>query len=282
MSTLNKYDLTLLGNIIIDEIYCVPYWAEEGTSNIILEHDTSIGGIGNIIKELSKTNLHLFVETIIGNDEGAKLVRKFLYDNNITTSFHLSDKPTSRALIISSNNERTSFVKWGCSNDFIASSNVKSNWSHISYLDVCTKIDLESIRLNSNIISADLCLSKPSTEIIRNVLQQLSYLDYLFVSESEISSLIPDHNLQEFVKQHKLKCLVFHTKTKTILVKEESYQEVNSPHKIFNDVNVLGAGDVYCANFIYYLLKNVPDEMKAALWAHQQATTFISRKHEKI
>lgn len=76
----NNYDLILLGNIIIDDVYSIPSWGFEGTSNIFDKYSQNIGGIGNLIKEFNMINnnkLSLFVESIIGNDLNGNLIINF-------------------------------------------------------------------------------------------------------------------------------------------------------------------------------------------------------------
>ncbi|HWY36306.1 MAG TPA: hypothetical protein VNX68_16795, partial [Nitrosopumilaceae archaeon] len=167
MSIQNKYDLTLLGNIIFDEIYCVNRFDKCGTSNILQNHQSSIGGIGNIIRSLDKQNLNIFVEAVIGNEAvQARKVENFFHKYSISTQYHYSDKPSSLALIVSDleSVERTSFVRWGCGTDQFIPQKFPTKWTHIAYLDASGLFDLKQIHRYSSIVSADLCLSNRSLE----------------------------------------------------------------------------------------------------------------------
>lgn len=288
MSTQNKYDLVLLGNIIIDEIYLVQKWPTQGTSNNFQSQKFSIGGIGNILEALKLDNLNIFVECCVGNDEHGNVIKKYLIDQQIKFKLHTSDKPTSKALILSSLelNERTSFVNWGCGNEIFSLENKPTKWTHISYLDIISPPDFKQIKRCSDIISADLCLSNPPCEIINLIKLQLQYIDYLFISESEIAAFIINYidknELLNFVNNYQLKCLIFHTRKKTIIIKNKQCVEIAASDQIINNSNVLGAGDAYCANFILYNLKYGNDLEKAAEHAHKQATKFVLVKNEKI
>lgn len=276
MSTQNKYDLKILGNIIVDDIYCIPGFNKEGTSNIFNSHKISVGGIGNIITALDNKDLKIIVECNIGNDPDGLLVKKFLQTKNVITKLHLSKKQTSRALILSNLKlkERTSFVDWGCGFDQIVSSE-KVKWTHISYLDIISSLNMKNIKNNSEIISADLCLSNPSKKTIKSILNKLKYIDYLFVSESEIYSLIDDP--KNLIKKYHLKCLIFHTRNETIIIKENYYNKIINTQKIIENTNVLGAGDVYCSGFILSKL-NKKTDVKSIIYAHRQATKLVLSK----
>jgi sugar/nucleoside kinase (ribokinase family) len=287
MSIQDEYDLTILGNAIVDDIYCTSTWAKEGTSNTFESYKTAIGGIGNIVKALDGSNLKILAETVIGNDSDGNKIIKYFESKKIDTNAKKSLLPTSRALILSNlkSKERTSFVSWGCGQDAITPSCKKTKWTHISYLDTLAPFDIKEIRKNSTIISADLCLSNPPTDVIETTLQQLSYLDYLFISETEaewlIGKKISISSGFDFIEKYRLKTLIYHTKLKTIIINSESYIEVPGLHLTIENINVLGAGDAYCAGFIYYQLKNNENAINAALWAHESATKFIST-YEKV
>lgn len=283
MSIPNKYDLILLGNIVIDEIYCITQWPIEGTSNIFQSHKTSVGGIGNIIEAIKDSHLKIMVECVIGNDDNGKIIKKYLKRKNIKSNLHISDKETSKGLILSNLElkERTSFVNWGCGTEIFIPYK-KSKWSHVSYLDIIPSLDLKTIKTNSDIISADLCLSNPNIKTIDLLYNQLKYLDYLFISESEFKPFLNKKTISYIINEFKLKNLIYHTRNKTIIInKDKSKETLEQP--TFSNINVLGAGDAYCANFIKFKLNNKSkNDLDAATYAHQQATKFVLSKSEEI
>lgn len=284
MLTQNKYDLILLGNAIIDEVYCITQWPSQGTSNIFQSHKISVGGIGNIIESFKNSDLKIMVECVIGNDNNGKIIKKYFKRKNIKTNLHISNKATSKALILSNLElkERTSFVNWGCGIETFLS-NKKSKWTHISYLDVIPSLDLKIIKTNSDIISADLCLSNPDIKTIYLLYNQLQYLDYLFISESELTSFLNKKTISYIINEFKLKNLIYHTKNKTFIINKIESKETLEQPILTNDINVLGAGDAYCANFIKFKLNNKSkSDLNAAIYAHQQATKFVLSRSEKI
>lgn len=279
MLTQNKYDLILIGNIIIDEVYCIQNWIE-GTSNNLISHRTSVGGIGNIVENIP-VNLNILINGVIGNDSAGKIINDYFLDKHIETNLATSYKPTSKALILSNldSKERTSFVNWGCAVHPILLSNKETRWSHISYLDMCLNLDVEYIRKQSEIVSADLCLSNPPQETIDFVLKQLKWLDYLFISESEFVSIFNCSITESIsiIKKYELKCLILHTKIKTYII-EDTITEINNKNVLLDNVDVVGAGDNYCAGFILYQLKNKRDNNNAVTAGHALATKLIQSR----
>lgn len=283
MLTQNKYDLVLLGNVIVDNVYRVPDWPQEGTSNNFLSHRVSIGGIGNVIAALPN-NLNILVEANVGQDQFGEIIKSYL--KNIKSNIKHSKKQTSQAVIISNlqSKERTSFVNWGCAEDKLSISDFKTKWAHVCYLDK-TILDLDKVRKNSDFVSADLCLSNPSKKTLRYVLNQLKYIDYLFVSTAEKKALIDNiyvKDISDIIKTYGLKCLVIHTERDSFIIGKDVMASTSS-HAVVENLDVLGAGDAYCAGFILYYLSNKDEnEIEAAKQAHDHATKFLIRQNEKI
>jgi sugar/nucleoside kinase (ribokinase family) len=270
-----KYDLRLIGNIIIDDVYKIDSWPKENTSNKFTTQKLSIGGIGNIIRALHEKDMDIIAEGNIGKDKPGHLIENFCLDHNIARELYWCDKPTSKALILSGK-DRTSFVNWGCGTDILNPSPTNAKWTHICYLDIIPTIDVSYIKKYSDIVSADLCLSNPSKENIELVLNQLQHLDYLIVSETEFEPLSYGLlDISNFIEKYNLKNLILHTKYKTIIANNNSLDQVMNNHAIVENIDVLGAGDVYCANFIYSQLfngLNLSDTVKSA---HIAATNHI-------
>lgn len=289
MSTLNKYDLLLIGNITIDEVYETSHWAREGTSNDFKSYKQAVGGLGNIIQALKNSKLQISIIGNVGNNNDGKIIKKFLTKEKINHNLSVCNDMTSKALIITNtkSKERTSFVNWGCGKSDIEIANIKSNWAHISYLDIVPYLNFKKIKETSDYISADLCLSSPSQITITKILNQLQYLDYLFVSESEINSITNGeqevYKIMELVSQYGLKNLVFHKREETLIVSPKSYKHVTNNQPILENISVLGAGDAYCANFIKYQLLHDFNNEKAATYAHEEATKFlVLKRNEKV
>lgn len=281
MST-RDYDLKLIGNLVLDKVYEINDWPEIGSSNNFSYVYTSIGGIGNIIKELLNKNISLFVESAIGNDDNGKVIKKYLKKNKIDNVLHFYNGQTSSALILSSLKqiEKTSFVNWGVGKEIFNTSLKTSYWAHISYLDLIPNINLKNIKKTCEVISADLCLSSFNKE--NDLLNNLHYIDYLFISEAELIPLLNGLSIFDFVEKYKIKYLVFHTKQKTSIITNGNCVDVINLNELKQNCNVLGAGDVYCANFIFYCIKEGQDIIKAVEFAHKQANNFVYMRNEKI
>ena len=285
MSTQNKYDLVLIGNLIVDQIYCVNNWHKQGTSNNLYCQYRAVGGLGNIINIITN-KLNIFVEGVIGNDDNGEFIKEYLKP---TKHFlHTLNGQTSTALIVSNleKGERTSFVNWGVGENKFAPTPYTSSWTHISYLDIIPNLDIKKIRKTSNIVSADLCLHNPTNLIKNKVLSQLQYLDYLIISKTELFSYL---NIEiSNISKYKLKHLVVHCKEWTHILENNTYDKIINKNKILENINVLGAGDTYCANFILYQLTKEKNSTMlpsgrttnttAAEWAHNQTTDFLKKR----
>jgi sugar/nucleoside kinase (ribokinase family) len=281
MLTQNKLDLNLIGNMVVDEVYYINGWPSEGTSNVYDKHREAIGGIGNILSALDLEGLNILAQYVVGEEDLNSIkIQSFINDKKIPVNVSISKNPTSKAVILSDllKTERTSFVNWGCGYDKIDICDIRSRWSHISYMDIISLPNIDKIRGQSDILSADLCLSNPSNETREKVLDNLKFLDYLFISYSELHGYSSIEDLLNCgVKQivlHKDKFSVLKGLMNCIITN-------NAGHD--NHIDVLGAGDVYCAKVIENMLKEtaIIDSIKAA---HNQTSEYLlnRKKNEKI
>lgn len=263
MSIQNEFDLALVGNITVDDVYAIHGWPDAGTSNVYSSNRKSVGGLGNIIEALAG-RLRIHVEAKVGDDEDGRYIAEYLTSRGVQFVLHLSEKPTTKAVIFSDvkNSERTSFVEWGCGRDGFKPKAVEAKWGHLSYADVLAEIDMSSLRGSCKTLSADVCLSIPT-------LTPLKYIDLLFVSKSENVPLLETQT----VILHSRRCSQIREFGKEEVV-------VTGLHKIIEEIDVLGAGDAYCAGFIHSMLKE-SSLAGAALLAHDEATNFIVRRRDK-
>lgn len=279
MST-HESDLSLIGNVVVDDVYEIAGWPSEGTSNRFGSHRQSIGGIGNMVEALRGSVISVSVGAAVGDDQNGSIARRYLEDCGAKAFLKVSRLPTSHALILSSisNKERTSFVSWGCGRLPIDSF-PSSKWTHIAYLDMVCESDLDGIE--SETISADLCLSNPSQETISAVLARMGSLDFLFMSPSEAKAYAkPGETLEATLtrlrRDQGIKRIICHERTRTLIVDEE-VGIVAGTHEIF-ETDVLGAGDAYCANFILYQLCRGNNPAGAAAFAHEEASRFLKKR----
>jgi sugar/nucleoside kinase (ribokinase family) len=288
---MSTHDLVLVGNITVDHVYAIRGWPRGGTSNLFTKYAVSIGGLGNIVAALAGSNLAMLVLATIGKDDDGRLISAYLKHHGIDAALHVSHERTTRALILSDEkeNERTSFVDWGCGVDALDTVNAGSaRWTHVSYLDVVPRVCLDKLRASTEVLSADLCLSTLPEEKRSTLLRQMHLLDYLFISLSEVTAYA-ENDVQEadqiarmLQKRHGT-TIICHGRSDTILAARDGVTRVPNAHGLVDGINVLGAGDAYCANFIRHCLAFGHDIAAAAAAAHQEAGAFLLRRHrEKI
>lgn len=274
-----KFDLVLIGNLILDQVYTISNWPSEGTSNDFQNHlEPTVGGIGNVARSFQG---RVFLEGLVGTDRAGQQIKSKLATLGHHCSYycHSTEQPTSQALILANteSGERTSFVQWGAARLPFLPQYATSKWTHLAYLDTLPLFDLPRFKETSEVLSADLCLSDPTEEQVNIARAQFKHLDYLFISESEfLSYCLPDldysnEDIMSFVKKYQLKNLVFHQSDRTTLVTPTQVVEVTNPYPI-QKKNVLGAGDAYAAGFIEYQTHNISNVAQAALAGHQKAS----------
>lgn len=266
MSIQSEYDLALFGNLTVDEVFSVKGWPVSGTSNSFESNKKTVGGIGNIIEALDG-RLKIHVEGVVGADSDGEFIRNWLgLVKNVDHNLIESDKPTTKAIIFSDTeeNERTSFVKWGCGKDSFTPKAVEAKWGHVSYLDLVPGIDLKEIRKTCQTLSADFCLSSP------NKLPDLSIFDVLFMSETEANAY--KSQLKDFNET-----IVCHTRSGTWVTACRVPSFLKSNHINVKGIDVLGAGDAYCAGFILNRLNGL-QLAGATFAAHEEATGFLLKR----
>lgn len=268
----SNHDLSLIGNIVVDDVYGVQGWPKEGTSNRLLWHRRSIGGLGNIIEALP--DLRIFVDATVGYDPEGEAVAEYLKDRGVEARLRKSDDKTSRAVILSDlgANERTSFVDWGCGAAPLRVS-PKADWAHISYLDVSRAA---IVGPKKPIVSADLCLSEPN----RHLRECLGNVDFLFVSKAEASAYAPGKSSSQAAKELcalGARTVVLHERHQTILMSDHGETVVPNQSEELKEVDVLGAGDIYCASFIRCMIKGSNPET-AAGQAHERTFEMLKKR----
>lgn len=303
---MSKIDLHLIGNSIVDEIFEVQRSEPEtkgfipGSSNIYSSKRTSFGGLGNLLLVLKNTDLSIHVSTHLGKDESGRKIKDYFFKNKIDFTSY-SVKETSSALILSEDfrgnvKEKTSFVKWGNVSEFRKFKPVKSRWAHISYLDILYNIDLSKLRKYYDYISADLCLNAPKKAVIKKVLKNLKYLDFLFISTNEVStytSLVKKewgyqlHSdfLIQLLKDNKFNTTIILHSPYFVLVCDRKNKEIEVKfEKIRENVSVVGAGDKFAAYLIFTLLSSNKEVKITEEVIHQayKKTARILEKNEEI
>lgn len=291
MSTHDRLDLALLGNVTVDETYAISGWPKGGTSNDFSSRRLSLGGIMNVCEALVGTGVRVSVSANVGRDEDGEYIRREMEHWVPSGRRHLtaSDNETTRALVVSDlHGERTSFVRWGCGRDEVRTTNAEARWAHIAYLDVIDKVDIDDLRARCDVISADLCLSSPGYAAMAKVLWAAEKLDYLFMSEAEALPYAGEPGLLvgaarnmrgDNLRNKKRPTIVIHNGTGTLLYDGESHHVPNTLDRL-EGVDVLGAGDAYCAGFIAQMLSQ-EDPIGAARAGHVAALRYLKKKNKR-
>jgi sugar/nucleoside kinase (ribokinase family) len=175
-------------------------------------------------------------------------------------------------------NERTSFVDWGCGMSPIRVT-PKADWAHISYLDISRAA---IVGPNRPVVSADLCLSDPSPQNLRHLRECLGNVDFLFVSATEVAAYFPGKSASQAVKELCLlgvKAVIFHERHQTLVANAERMAVIPNPVGALEGIDVLGAGDIYCASFIRCMIEGSGPEV-AANDAHERTFEILKRRNE--
>lgn len=292
MSTQNKLDLLLIGNLVVDEIYRIDGWPLPNTSNAFSTHKRSLGGIGNLLEALRGSGFKIGVEASRGDDlDGYWASNKLadMYAKGCLEDWNLTpfDEPTSQAVVLSDakGGVRTSFVRWGCGKRAIPVNPRPAKWAHVSYLDMMPQISLDALRKEVDILSADLCLSsQPCREAIN---ANLKLMDYLFLSDAEIGGLVGEgipasQAVAEVAKPNPSLRVLCHSLEGTFMAAGNDVEFVPSGVERIENIDVLGAGDAYCANFIRHMLSEGTKDYPGAIKnAHAKATEFLMKRNDK-
>ena len=146
-----------------------------------------------------------------------------------------------------------------------------SIWSHILYvneLDVLSFI--KDVSNKSKILSIDICKGK-----IFNQLSILKYVDYFFISDEDLFMDIKD--LASKVKGW----VILHHKGGSLCINKEKSFTIET--QILNNINVLGAGDMFAAATINSILNAVDksDLQNNIKEAHRVTSEILADINEK-
>jgi hypothetical protein len=146
---------------------------------------------------------------------------------------------------------------------------VKSKWNHIMYINELPDLSFIS-DIKEGIISADICKGKIFKDL--KVLQQI---DYLFISDEDL--FLPIDVLEKLVKGW----VILHRNDGSFCTNGKETFETNID--LIENVNVLGAGDMFAASFINEYLKSSTTELKKIIInSHNQVTNYLKEiSHEK-
>jgi sugar/nucleoside kinase (ribokinase family) len=285
------YDVSLYGNLILDNTYCVENYSH-GESNICHNKSLSPGAIANVASALCRLSVatSININSIVGEDISGRYIEKWLTNlnkmrlNKVKTNLIKCLDPTSEAIIISDlqNKTRSSIVNWGACQKIKTLKDHKSKWCHILYIDKLPKLDLNSLKkLSENsIISVDMCSSNQTEEIKEKILSMLPHVDYVFASSDEgrcLTNAEEDYIVAKSIAELSRGWAIIHSPEGSFI--SNGSHEQTTQHKVQNkieeSVNVLGAGDNFAAAFITHKMSENNTVKESVRFAHEEATKYI-------
>ena len=179
----------------------------------------SVGGLGNVWFMLSKIckNYQVNVEP-----------------TNVGEALILVNKDKAERSSIANLNkiQRTPVIK-------------DSEWSHILYVNELEDISfIKDVKNKSKIVSIDICKGKPFKQF-----DILKYVDYFFISDEDLFM-----DINELAKKVKGWVILHHKGGSTCVSKEKTF-DISTP--VIDNINVLGAGDMFAAATINCILNTV-------------------------
>ena len=137
-----------------------------------------------------------------------------------------------------------------------------SDWHHISYIKQLN--DTSFISELDGIVSADITKENPE-----RCIDQLKYLDYLFIAKEDLFMDIKD--IGALVKGH----VIMHHPHGSSISDGKTVEDYILPEELFlSDVNVLGAGDYFASGFIKSMITG-NDLKKSVINSHHIATNLL-------
>lgn len=291
---MTHFDVSLVGNLIVDNIHCVSRF-QEGQSNKSLGNQTVVGSIANVLRPLVELNptLSISVCSSVGDDlAGSYALQWFesFKEKHPTLGVNIDyrpNSPTSSAVILSdvSTNVRSSIVSWGACASMTHFEVPDCSWIHIMYGDKLDNLSVGTLkRLKQNsIVSMDFCLNKHSKEKIKTINAMLTYIDYAILSVDEAKSIAPQKTEELIAKKiGKLvsEYAIIHSPRKVYVSNGTAVSVIDTDYVEDKKMNVLGAGDMFAAAVIAKTLE-CPDIVKNVQFAHKYTTQKLMESYEK-
>ena len=302
-----------LGMWCVDTTYKINELPERGKLEPILDSFQCVGGgPSNVLTDLSSLgfNYPMIAMGSIGLDGNASIIKNHLKKNNIQINYLISSKtiPTSQTVcMIEKKNERT-FLYYPGANNLLDTKHFKIDdlkskpkILYIGYLTLLGKLDrfnYNKTRLNivlekakkKNLITVIDLVSNKTSHFQKIVYSALPFTDYLLLNEIEAQLLFKksikknDNYLniklilqltKKIFKKGLLKGLIIHNSKESVSVLKDQTHNIKSkiiPQQKIK--NAVGAGDAFCAAFIYGIHENWNIE-KILKKAHAAGTAMM-------
>ena len=302
-----------LGMWCVDTTYKINELPERGKLEPILDSFQCVGGgPSNVLTDLSSLgfNYPMIAMGSIGLDGNASIIKHHLKKNNIQINYLISSKtvPTSQTVCMSEKKNERTFLYYPGANNLLDIKHFKIDdlkskpkILYIGYLTLLGKLDRfnnNKTRLNivlekakkKNLITIIDLVSNKTSHFQKIVYSALPFTDYLLLNEIEAQLLFKksikknDNYLniklilqltKKIFKNGLLKGLIIHNSKESVCVLEDQTHNIKSkiiPQQKIK--NAVGAGDAFCAAFIYGIHENWNIE-KILKKAHAAGTAMM-------
>ena len=279
-----------LGIWCVDTTYKIDYLPERGKLESIKNQYQCVGGgPNNVLTNLSSLGFkyNLIAMGSIGNDDNSKLIKNHCRSNGIISKYLSvsSNIPTSYSLCMSEKQNERTFLYYSGANDLLDINHFRlsklSNYPkilYVGYLSLLGRLDefsgketrlckvLKESRKKGIINIIDLASNNiPNFQKI--IFSALPYTDYLLLNEIEAQLLFKKQiiksknrldkkliiNLSRKIFQKGLhRALIIHSPYESLYISKKDIYHSESPKiQKKNIKNAVGAGDAFCAGFIF-------------------------------
>ena len=279
-----------LGIWCVDTTYKIDYLPERGKLESIKNQYQCVGGgPNNVLTNLSSLGFkyNLIAMGSIGNDDNSKLIKNHCRSNGIISKYLSisSNIPTSYSLCMSEKQNERTFLYYSGANDLLDINHFRlsklSNYPkilYVGYLSLLGRLDKfngKETRLckvlkesrKKNIINIIDLASNNIPNFQKIIFSALPYTDYLLLNEIEAQLLFKKQiiksknrldkkliiNLSRKIFQKGLhRALIIHSPYESLYISKKDIYH-SEPPKIQkkNIKNAVGAGDAFCAGFIF-------------------------------
>ena len=284
-----------LGIWCVDTTFKINYLPERGKlESIEGQYQCVGGGPNNVLTNLSSLGFksNLIAMGSIGDDDNSKLIKNHCRSNGIISKHLMTSSkiPTSYSLCMSEKQNERTFFYYSGANDLLDIKHFKlsklKNYPkilYIGYLSLLGKLDyfnnketrlckiLKEARKKDIINIIDLASNNiPNFQKI--IFSALPYIDYLLLNEIEAQlffkkSIISSKNrlnkkliikLSRKIFQKGLqKAFIIHSSYESLYVSKNDIYHSKTPKILKKNIkNAVGAGDAFCAAFIFGLHEN--------------------------
>ena len=286
------------GNWIVDRVKMIDRWPKEGElCNITREQACGGGGPCNVLFDISamKAGIPLYACGVLGDDtEGGFLqqqIKKHAIDNRYMNTDKNERTSYTDVMTVESNGKRTFFHNRGAnktlSPEHITGIDVPAKIFYLGYLLLLDELDAKDDEYGTKAARTLAEMRKKGYEVIVDIVSEdprkfkaivepaLKHIDYLVINEVEagccLGSKVRDEK-GKIIESNLRECLNFLSHSgvqKTVVIhfpegvlaleKDGTYHRLGScyiPPK--NIVGSVGAGDAFCAGFLYGVHQNLP------------------------